>query len=182
MNRGGAALVGQIQQGGVEAFQMPHLQDGIVLAGDAVQLRRLFHGAGDGLLHQYMSTSLQEVPRHLIVQGGGHGDAHRVHLTEQLPVIGHPATVAVRRHPGDRLGVSIGHGDQIGVGKGGVLLGVKLAEIADADDGASGWSHGFSRVRFSRDFPGRCVWNGQSWGARIHRRGAPGRLAMHPCR
>ncbi len=78
---------------GVEALEVPDLQDALHACGERDQLARLGRGLGDRLLDQHVGAGLEEVAGDGEVRRRGRDDAHRIDLAEQLAVIGQRARV-----------------------------------------------------------------------------------------
>ena len=105
------------------------------------QLARLGHGLGHGLLDQHVRAGGQEIAGDLEMRRRRRDDAYGIDLAEQLAIVGmggnvkSGATASRASGGGRRCATSL-------QSAAGVLLGVKTAEVANADDGGSDFFHG----------------------------------------
>src|SRR5215469_2492381 len=98
---------------GVEALEVPDLQDPPRALRDADEFLRLRRRLGDRLLDQYVGARPQEVAGNRKVRRGRRDHAHRVDLAEQLAVVGERAHLELCRHLFARLGPLVHHGQKL---------------------------------------------------------------------
>ena len=92
-----------------------------------------------------MHTGAQKVHAHGIVRLGGHHDAHRIDLPQQLAVVGERLAPQGSSHGVGHIQAAVDHSHELTAFDLGVLLGMELAQIAHPNDGAT---QRFHRVSF----------------------------------
>jgi hypothetical protein len=123
----------QFAEGRVEALDVADLKQ------SPRRLRRLDQGGGfllggcDRLLDQHMGTGFQSRHANAVVEQGGHCDADRLHLRQQVVIVGEPATAELLDGQAPPLLIGIGHADQLGITQQAEHAGVVPAHVADAD-------------------------------------------------
>jgi len=92
---------------GIEALEMPHLQNAPLLCGQSDEVSGLFRSLGNRLLDVHLRTGIEEIARDRVMRGGRRHDAHGIDLTEQLTVIGDPSGVELTRESLPSLGARV---------------------------------------------------------------------------
>ena len=140
-------LVLHREPGRIEALEVADLQHELLRVGQRNQFVGLRDGDGDRLFRQHMHAGSEAVARHGVMCFGGAGDRDQIDFwvgSEQLAVTGESGHAKFFRHAVRGLRVGIDHADQFDAGirraERGIFLGMKAAEIADADDGGTEWS------------------------------------------
>jgi len=114
---------------GIEALEMPHLQDAPLPRRQRDEVSCLLGRLGDGLFDEHMCAGFEKITRDGVMCGRRRHDAYRIDLTEQLAVIGDASGVELSRERLARLRSRVGDRDQ-GTGRlTGVLLRMEPAEI-----------------------------------------------------
>ncbi len=131
----------QRQRHRVEALQVPDRQHQAAALGLLDHLVGLLQRDGDGFFHQHVGPGAQKVQRHGVVRLRRHHHAHGIDLAQQLAVVGHGAAAQRLGHGLRHLQPAVDHGHQFTAGQLGVLLGVELAQVADADHGTAQGLH-----------------------------------------
>jgi lactoylglutathione lyase len=124
-----------------EALDMADLQDPAVVPGEIDQPAGIRHRLGDRLLHQDMGAVFDEIPRDREMARGRSRDADGVDTAEEGSMVRKRLDTVLagdRGRPG-RIAVHDRH--EAGAREFGILVGMMLAEMADADDGGPQLSH-----------------------------------------
>ena len=98
MKRGDSQIRLGGEDRGVEALEVPDLQDALHARGERDQLARLGRGLGDRLLDQHVRAGLEEVAGDREMRRRRRDDADRIDLAEQLAVVGERARAELGGH------------------------------------------------------------------------------------
>ena len=146
------------ENGGVESLKVPYLQDALLAPGKLDELARLSGCFGHRFLHENVGAGGEKIARDREVSRRGCHDAHKIDAAEQVTMVGEHLHGKFTRGLRARLGAGVDHGHELAIGRLGILLGVKAAEIADTDHRCSEFAHG-GLLCSSPPSRNPCTWN-----------------------
>ena len=137
----------ELTEGGVEPFDVAHLQQAPRIRCRLNQSRCFVLTRGNWLLDQHMQAGLQTCEANGMVQKCWHSNAHRLYFLEHAAVVREPAATELLDRQAAPIRIGISHTHQIRILQQAENSGVMPAHVADTNHPNLDRTHGVGRHR-----------------------------------